>query len=290
MSYVPESMVGEWTIEPRQNSILARIAEVWRYRHLLGYFATRTLQLLYKRSSFGWLWMMVRVTAPIGIMAVIFGAVIGLKSNDDTPYFLFMLCGQTTWLLFDRSLLFITRSIERNRKLIAKVYFPRLILPIAAASPALLFLTILSVVIFGVNIYQRYHSGVWYIPLAWRLLLAPVAVVIALLFAIAIGFWTSVLQARYRDIRFGLRYTTGFLIYATTVLYPLSQIKHPLVRGLVYANPMESAIELFRFATVGTPLELSKMIFAMQVLAIFLVALSGIWFFNREESASVDRL
>jgi lipopolysaccharide transport system permease protein len=283
-------MAGEWAIEPRQSSILGRIAEVWRYRHLLGYFATRTLQLLYKRSSFGWLWMMVRVTAPLGLTAIIFGGVLGLKADDKTPYFLFMLCGQTTWLLFDRSLLFITRSIERNRKLIAKVYFPRLILPIAAASPSLLFLTVLSVVIFGVNVYEWYHDRVWYIPLAWRLLLAPIAVLISLLFAIAIGFWTSVLQARYRDIRFGLRYTTSFLIYATTVLYPLSQIKHPFVRGLVYANPMESSIELFRYATVGTPFELTSTMFALQILAIFAVAVSGIWFFNREESASIDKL
>jgi ABC-type polysaccharide/polyol phosphate export permease len=74
------------------------------------------------------------------------------------------------------------------------------------------------------------------------------------------------------------------------VLYPLSQIKHPSVRWLVYLNPMESAIELFRFGTVGTPLEISDVTLAGQLIAIGLIGLSGIWFFNREESATIDKL
>jgi lipopolysaccharide transport system permease protein len=290
MSYARESIVGAWTIEPRQNSVFARIAELWRYRHLLGYFATRTLQLLYKRSSFGWLWMMVRITAPIGLQGLIFGGALGIKSADGTPYFLFMLCGQTAWLLFDHSVLFVTRSIERNRKLIAKVYFPRLILPIAAVSPAVMFLTILSVVLFGVDVYERYHDGVWYIPFDWRLLLAPAAVAVALFCSIAVGFWTSVLQARYRDIRFGLRYTMSFGLYATTVLYPLSEVNSVFVRRAIFLNPMESSVEMFRYATLGTPLELPGAVITGHLAVIAAVALGGIWFFNREESASIDKL
>jgi len=290
MSYAPDAAVGAWTIEPQRGSVFARLAEVWRYRHLLGYFATRALQQLYKRSSFGWLWMMVRVTAPIGLQGLIFGAALGMESADGTPYALFMLCGQTTWILFDRSLLFITRSMERNKKLIAKVYFPRLILPIAAVSPALMFLMILSIALFGVDVYFWHRRGIWFIPLEWRLLLAPVAVAISLALAIGVGFWTSVLQARNRDIRFGLRYTIGIAMYATTVLYPISQINSPLVRRLVELNPMECSIELFRYATVGTKLEISDAVFAYQLAAIVLVALSGIWFFNREESASIDKM
>jgi lipopolysaccharide transport system permease protein len=290
MSYARDAVVGEWSIEPRQANFFARIAEVWRYRHLLGYFATRTLQSLYKRSSLGWIWMLVRVAAPIGLNSIIFGGVLDQKSPDGTPYFLFMLCGHTAWTLFDQSLLHITRSMERNRKLIAKVYFPRLILPISAVSPAAIYLAILSLVLFGANIYLRQREGVWYIPLEPRLLLAPLAVGIALSCAVAVGFWTSVLQARYRDIRFGLRYSMSFFLYATTVLYPLSQIGHPLVRGLVLVNPMESAIELFRYATVGTPIEMSDTVMAMQLLVILVIGLGGIWFFNREEAASVDKL
>ena len=292
MSYAPESVVGEWTIGPRHESVFARLAEVWQYRHLLGYFATRSLQSMYKRSSLGWIWMIVRVVAPIGLTSIIFGGVLAVDPPGATPYFMFLLCGQATWILFDRSLLFITRSMERNRRLIAKVYFPRLILPIATVAPALLFMAILSLVLLGTDVYFYHRDGIWHIPLHPRLLFALVAVVISLVFALSIGFFTSVLQARYRDIRFGLRYSIGFFIYATTVLFPMSQIKASFgfVQWLVYMNPMESAIELFRFGTLGTPLDLSTATLVGQLTAIVIVGLSGIWFFNREEAASVDKM
>ena len=78
MSYAPESVVGEWTIGPRHESVFARIAEVWQYRHLLGYFATRSLQSMYKRSSLGWIWMIVRVVDPLCLTSIIFGGVLGV--------------------------------------------------------------------------------------------------------------------------------------------------------------------------------------------------------------------
>jgi lipopolysaccharide transport system permease protein len=288
MPYAPDSVVGEWTIEPRHNSILARLAEMWQYRHLMGYFASRTLQSLYRRSSFGWIWMMIRVTAPIGLNGLVFGGALGVKSNDGTPYMLFFLCGQTCWTLFDRSLLYITRSMERNRRLISKVYFPRLILPVSAVSPSLLFLAILSIVLIGSDVYLRYHDGVWWIPFSPRLALAPLAVVLSILFAIAVGFWTSVLQARYRDIRYGIRYSMSFLIYTTSVVFPLSHLKQ--WKWIVAFNPMESAIELFRLGTLGTPLEMPLAVMLVHLAVIVLVGTGGIWFFNREEAKSVDKL
>jgi lipopolysaccharide transport system permease protein len=290
MSYGPDAAVAEWLIEPKSDSVFARIKEVWEYRRLLKYFAGRTLQALYKRSSFGWIWMMVRVCAPIGLNSLIFGGVLNVQPTDGTPYPLFLLCGQTTWILFDRSLLFITRSMERNRKLISKVYFPRLILPIAAVSPSMMFLAILSIVLVGADIYLRYHTGTWFIALQPRLLLAPAAVLISLTFAIAVGFWTSVLQVRYRDIRFGIRYAMPLLMYLTSVLWPLSHIKYPWARALVSLNPMESAIELFRYGTVGTPLEITSVTIVAHMIAIAVTAASGIWFFNRVESGSVDKI
>jgi lipopolysaccharide transport system permease protein len=290
VSYGPEAAVADWVIEPKGDTVFARIAEVWQYRRLLKYFAGRTLQALYKRSSFGWIWMMVRVCAPIGLNSIIFGGVLDVKSSDGSPYWLFLLCGQTTWILFDRSLLFITRSMERNRKLISKVYFPRLILPIAAVSPSMLFLAILSMVLVGSNIYLRQRLGIWYIPLTPRLLFAPFAVAISLVFAVAVGFWTSVLQVRYRDIRFGIRYAMPLLMYLTSVLWPLSHIKYPVARALVALNPMESAIELFRYGTLGTPLEIGSAVIAGHMVAIAVTAATGIWFFNRVESASVDKI
>ncbi|HTM03517.1 MAG TPA: hypothetical protein VL173_08445 [Vicinamibacterales bacterium] len=290
MSYGPDAATAEWVIEPQTNSVFARLAEMWEYRRLLGYFSARTLQMMYRRSSFGWIWMLIRVAGPVGLNTVIFGGVLNVQPSGDAPYFLFLLCGQTPWILFDRSLLFITRSMERNRRLISKVYFPRLILPVAAVSPALIFLALLILVLVGSDVYLWHRVGVWYIPLEPRLVLAPVAVLISLTFCIAVGLWTSVLQARYRDLRFGIRYTMPLLMYVSSVIYPLSQIKYPWARALVALNPMESAIELFRLGTLGTPLEIRMVTIVGHLIAIVVTAITGIWFFNQAESASVDKL
>lgn len=289
MPYAPEAVVGDWTIEPRRSSVFARLGEMWQYRHLLGYFATKTLQSLYRRSSLGWIWLLLRVMGPIGVNGAVFGGIAKMKPHDDSPYFLFLLCGQAAWTMFDRSLFYITRSMERNRKLISKVYFPRLILPVASASPSVLFLAIFAVVLTGVDVFMWWHTGTWYIEAAPRLLLAPVAVGLCLLFAIAVGFWTSVLQARYRDIRFAVRYAMPFLMFATSSLYPLEQMPAQY-RWVVTLMPVETPIEWFRYATLGSPIELPVSVMAWHLVAIALTGIGGIWFFNREEAASVDKL
>src|SRR5262245_39862363 len=169
MSSAPDSVLPAgsasadlWLIEPRQHGIMDRVRELWRYRYLWWYFASDALKAMYRRTKLGWLWLVVRVTAPVGIMALMFGGLLGVASSGP-PYFLFFSCGMTTWILFERSLLVVTRSLERNKKLVTKVYFPRLILPLSSVAPGLLYLTILLVVICFTVIYYRRLEGVWYI-------------------------------------------------------------------------------------------------------------------------------
>src|SRR4029450_9261076 len=183
-----------WLIEPQQHGVVDRIGELWRYRYLWWYSASDALKAMYRRTKLGWVWLVVRVTAPVGISALIFGGLLGVTSNGP-PYFLFFSCGMTTWILFERSLLVVTRSLERNRKLVTKVYFPRLILPLSAVAPGLLYLAILLIVIVGAVIYYRRHEGVWYITLRPELLAAVAAIMLTMVFTVSVGLWTSVLQA-----------------------------------------------------------------------------------------------
>ena len=155
---------------------------------------------MYRRTKLGWLWLFLRVSAPVGINSLIFGGLLGVNSSGP-PYFLFFVCGSATWILFERSLLVVTRSLERNRKLVTKVYFPRLILPLSSVAPGLLYLAIMLLVMIVTVFYHRHRSGVWYITLRPELLVSVAAVFFALIFTVAVGLWTSVLQARYRDIR-----------------------------------------------------------------------------------------
>ena len=216
---------GMWVIEPRQHGIFARFRELWSYRYLWWYFASVSVASLYRRSMFGWLWLVMRVAMPLGINALIFGDMLNQSDSvAHVPYFLFFVCGMATWLVFERSLLFVTRSVEQNSCPVTRIYFPRMILPMAAVAPGLVYLAVLLVILAIAVVVFHQRDGVWYVTVNPRLLVSVAAIVASLLFAIAVGFWTSVLQARYRDIRYALRYTMPFCFLLTPVVYPLSQV------------------------------------------------------------------
>jgi lipopolysaccharide transport system permease protein len=129
---------------------------------------------------------------------------------------------------------------------------------------------------------------VWYVSLQPRLLTSLAAVVLSFAFALAVGLWTSVLQLRYRDIRYGLRYFMPFWFYFTPVIYPLSHIPERY-HWLVAINPMAPVVEMFKWGTLGTG-TLSATSLTTSLVLIALTLILGIWFFSREEAASVDKL
>jgi lipopolysaccharide transport system permease protein len=279
---------GYWLIEPRQHGVLDRVRELWQYRYLWWYFAADTLTSQFRRSKLGWVWLLLRVSGPVGLNALFFGGVIGIESGGAAPYLLFFLCGTTTWVLFERSLLFVTRSLEQNRRLITKVYFPRLILPMSAVAPGLLYLLILLLVTVATVIYFQRRDGVWYITLRPELLASVAAIGLSLLFTVAVGLWTSVLQARYRDIRYGLRYVMPFWMYFTPIFYPVSTLPEQY-RWVVTVNPMAPIVEMYKWGTLGQA-HLTTAGIATSLALITLTLVTGIWFFNREEASSVDKL
>jgi lipopolysaccharide transport system permease protein len=277
---------GMWVIEPRQHGVFARVRELWSYRYLWWYFASATVTSLYRGSALGWLWLLLRVVAPIGINALVFGDMLSQSQKVPIPYFLFFLCGIVTWTIFERSLFYITRSVERNRRLVTRVYFPRLILPVSAVAPGLVYVLIIILAITVVVFHQR--DGLWYVTMSPRLLVSVGAVVASLAFAIAVGLWTSVLQARYRDIRYALRYVTPVWFLLTPVVYELSDIS-PRYSWLVALNPMAAIVEAFKWGTLGQG-TFPQVPAAMSLGLVVITMMTGLWFFNREEAASVDKL
>lgn len=289
----PESIAAQpaaWVIEPRQHGAFSRLRELWTYRYLWWYFASAAVTSLYRRSMLGWLWLVLRVVAPIGLNALIFGQLLNQKEKVEggPPYFLFFLCGMIAWTVFERSLAFVTLSVEKNRRLVTRVYFPRLILPVSAVAPGLLYLAILLVVLMMTVVFFRQHTGVWYVTGNARLLVSAAAIAASMLFAVAIGLWTSVLQARFRDVRYALRYVTPIWFLLTPVVYPMSEIsdRYP---WLVALNPMAPIVEAFKWGTLGGG-EFQTTAAVTSVTLIVVVMATGLWYFNREEAASVDKL
>jgi lipopolysaccharide transport system permease protein len=284
---LPSAGTDWWLIEPRQDRLLERARELWRYRYLWWFFAADTLTSMFRRSKLGWIWLLMRVAGPVGLNALVFGGLLKVDSGA-TPYFLFFLTGTTTWVLFERSLLFVTRSLERNRRLITKVYFPRLILPMSAVAPGLLYLVILLCVTVLTVIHYYRQEGVWYITLRPELLASLAAILLSLAFTVAVGLWTSVLQARYRDIRYGLRYVMPFWMYFTPIIYPVTTIPENW-RWLVVLNPMAPIVEMYKWGTLGVGhLTAAGVLTSLSLIAVTMV--TGMWFFNREEAASIDKL
>ena len=290
MSSAPDAAAlaaDAWVIEPRQHGVFDRARELWAYRYLWWYFASNAIRDQYRKSMFGWLWLLMRVAGPVGLSSLIFGGVLNVPS-EGTPYFLFFLCGTTTWVLFERSLLVVTRSIEGNRRLITKVYFPRLILPMSSVAPGFMYLSILLVTMLISLVYYYQRDGIWYVKLSPRLVVSVAAIALSLLFAISVGLWTSVLQARYRDVRYGLRYFMPFWFYFTPVIYPLSHIPEKW-RWVVAINPMAPIVEMYKWGTLGQG-SVTPSGVATSLTLIALTFTLGMWFFNREEAASVDKL
>lgn len=272
-------------IEPLQPQGRARVLDLWAYRHLLRYFAARAMDRISAFTILGRSWLVLRPLADTGGRALVFGAVLNAPSLG-TPYFLFFLVGMWCWRLFERSLFWATRGMEINRKLLRKMYFPRLLLPVASTAPAMVeFLTYTAMVVLTL-IFFAITDGQSYIAFEPRLLLVPLALAIALGLALAVGLFTSVLGAYGRDTRYSLVYVLDFMMFMTPVIYPLEAIPESL-RPIALLNPMTSVVEALRYASIGAgelyvvPLTLTG------VLVVVLLAL-GLRFFRRFEAQSID--
>ena len=276
-----------WVIEPSRVGLWAYLREFWRYRRITWFFCGRTLKKMYQRTFLGRFWILLRPLAPLAISTLIFGGLLGVPS-DGVPYFLFFLAGSTPWVLFEQSLMWVTRSLEMNRGLVKKVYFPRLVVPVAGVTPGLVYFAVYITILAGTLVYFLATEERWYLVVGPGLLWAAAAVCLCVVFAIAVGLWTSVWAARARDVRFTLRYVLRFWFYLTPVIYPLSQVPEQY-RDWIFLNPMAVIVETFKWGILGIG-DLYPRGFGVSIGVILIILVGGLRYFTQVESASVDRM
>ncbi|MEW5984257.1 MAG: ABC transporter permease [Acidobacteriota bacterium] len=276
-----------WVIEPAQTGLIPRMQEFWRYRQMLWFMASKGVTRMYQGMNLGVFWLFVRPLLPIVISTLIFGRLLNVPS-EGVPYFLFFLAGSTAWMLFERSLLWATRSLDMHKGLVKKVYFPRLIVPIASVAPAVVDAFVYAGLLVVACVYFWIQSGRWYLRIGPGLGLALIASLLSVVLAIAVGLWTSVIQVKAKETRFTLRYVTRFWNYLTPVLYPVSQVPEKY-HWIVFLNPMAPLVEMFKAGTIGVG-QLNWASFGSALAVIGIVFASGVWFFMRSEAAAVDRL
>lgn len=204
---------------------------------------------------------------------------LGKIPSDGIPYPVFAYSALLPWSLFAHALNESSNSLVNNQSLITKVYFPRLIIPIAPLFVGLVDFGIAFVVLLGLMLFYGILPG-------FALLTAPLFVLLALVTALAVGMWLSALNVQYRDVRYTIPFLTQLWLFATPVAYPSSLLPEPW-RSLYGLNPMAGVVEGFRWALLGRTTAPGPLI-AVSVGAVLALLIGGLWYFNRMEQTFAD--
>lgn len=265
-------------IAPASGWVPIRLRELWEYRELLYFLVWREVKIRYKQTALGVAWAVIQPLFTMVVFTLIFHKLAKMPS-DGIAYPVFVYCALLPWQLFAFALGESSNSVVANQRLISKVYFPRLIMPMSAVCVGLVDFAVSFCVLLGLMAY--YHvmpsSAFWTVPL-WALL--------AVTTALGIGLWLSALNVKYRDIRYTLPFLTQILLFATPVAYPISTV--PETWRWVYAlNPMVGVVEGFRWALLGTS-GWAGMSVLMSVGVVAVLLVSGLFYFRRMERTFAD--
>lgn len=278
----------QWVIEPRGAGVSGRLLEVWRARSLLPFFAHRSAEQIISRTILGFFWLILRPAVPVAVMTVVFGFLANLRAAVNIPYVVFFLYGVTAWSAFDGCLIWATRSLFNNRSLLTKIYFPRMLVPLAGTFPGVMeFVVHLGFLALTIAFFAL-ADGEVYIVWGWGLLVGAAALTLPFLTAVGASLFTSLWDYNARDTRYTIQIVLRFLLYLCPVIYPATNIPEQY-RVFYFINPLAGAIESFRAAMLGD-LE-NAPIGALIYSACFVGALlfAGVVYFFATESEWLDR-
>ena len=235
-------------IRPHEKLWHIDLGEIWRYRDLIALFVRRNIVVQYKQTVLGPLWYLIQPILTVIMNMVVFGG-IAKMSTDGMPQALFYMAGNICWFYFSNCLNQSSNTFIANQNMFGKVYFPRLVVPIAVVISNLLRFVI-QVGLFVVLYLYFFVKGA---PIApnWTILLTPLLVVMLAGLGLGFGILISSLTTKYRDFTILFTFVVQLWMYATPIVYPLSMVEKGTLRTLIMANPMTSIIEAFKYATLG---------------------------------------
>ncbi|BAU13875.1 ABC-2 type transporter [Leptolyngbya sp. NIES-3755] len=252
--------------------------DLWRYRELLYFLAWRDLLVRYKQTAIGVAWALIRPFMTMVVFTVIFGGIAKLPS-DGIPYPILVFSGMLPWQFFASALSDCSNSLVGNAHLLSKVYFPRLIVPIAAITVSFVDLLVSGMILLGLMAWYNF------VP-SWRILTLPLFVLMAAIAAMGVGLWMAGLNVKYRDFRFILPFILQFGLYISPVGFQTSVIA-PEWRLLYSINPMVGVIDGFRWAILGN-VSIDPLGFSLSIALILILFLTGIRYFRKVERTFVD--
>lgn len=274
----PESEIPTIVIRPSEGWISLRLRDLWEYRELLYFLVWRDIKVRYKQTVLGAAWAIIQPFFSMVVFSLFFGKLAKMPS-DGIPYPIFAYAALVPWTFFANGLAQSANSLVDSANLIRKVYFPRLTIPIANVLAGLVDFALAFLVLLGMMAWYKIFP-------TERLIWLPLFLLLALVTALAVGLWLSVLNVEYRDVRYTVPFITQFWMFATPIVYPSSLLSEPW-RTIYGLNPMVGVVEGFRWALLGTKTAPGPTI-AVSAAASLLLLVGGAFYFRRMEKTFAD--
>lgn len=265
-------------ISARRKWLALDLRELWAYRELLYFFVWRDIKVRYKQTAIGAAWAILQPVLTMLVFSLFFGKLAKIPSQG-LPYPVFYYCALLPWMYFAAALQASTNVVVEQQRVITKVYFPRVVLPISSVLSGLLDFAVSFVVFVFLMAYYRIAptaAAVW----------LPAFTLLAILTALGVGLWLSALNALYRDVRYVLPFLVQFWMFASPVAYPSSLVPAKW-RWLYGLNPMAGVIEGFRWALTGQG-QPPGVLLAASAAGVALFVLGGLIYYHAVEGRIAD--
>lgn len=257
------------------------LGELWQYRDLIVQLTWRNLTVDYKQSLLGVMWLVLGPLWSMVIYSIIFGGLVGIEAGGDIPYPIFSYSGLLMWTYFTTILMGATQSIVKNKGLITKIYFPRLVLPATIILEALFNFTLSLVILFGLMLAYGIVPD-------WRIVTLPLFLLLMTAMGLGMGLLAAILYVQYRDVNRVMTFFQQFMMYLTPIIYPLSTVPTRW-QTLFSLNPLTIGIQGSRWALVGQAFIPLPIVAAGSLFAILLMVFS-IVVFVRSQSTFADTI
>lgn len=253
-------------------------SELWHHRELLQFLVWRDIKVKYKQTVLGVFWVILQPLGIVLVLSLFLGRLIKVQSGG-VPYPVFAYSGMLIWQFFANSVTESSNSLIANERLITKVYFPRIIIPLAAVLASLLDFAVGLLPLVFLLAYYRVEPTV-------AIIFLPVIVLLAVITSLGVGLWLCALNVKYRDVRYTLGFLIQFLFLATPVAYP-SNIVSGRWRVWYELNPMVGVVDAFRWCTYGSPVPPLRYL-GISIVVGILIFVSGVFYFRRTEDSFAD--
>lgn len=270
--------IAEIVIEPSKGWVSLKLRDLWEYRELLYFLTWRDIKVRYKQTVLGAAWAIIQPFFTMVVFSLFFGKLAGIPS-DGIPYPIFSFAALVPWTFFSNALSQSAASLVGSSKLITKIYFPRLTIPIAAVLSGVVDFLLAFTVLLGMMLFYGITPTV-------NVIWLPFLLVLALATALGVGLWLSAMNVQFRDVRYAVPFLVQAWMFASPIAYPSSLLDDPW-RTLYGINPMVGVVEGFRWALLGTETAPGPIV-VVSSLASLALLVSGAFYFRRMEKTFAD--